>query len=221
MSEFLRQVRVQRFCWIRGFYGGGKTTLALSIADGLIKQGKQRYIATNVPLNVDIEPEITTRESDVVQLRDAILLMDEAGQYLDWGADAKNLKKWFQFLRKRNQVVLMPSVIPPIKYASQFTAQRLFNGLMMGVPVWVYRWRLNVYDIKDKGLYAWWNPASIFGLVDTDYEPGEEWFIYDFGHEPETSDGEGDDTTGDDQPVAIAVSLWPNPFANRNRSSGD
>lgn len=211
MSEFLRQVKIQRFCWIRGFYGGGKTTLALSIADWLVSSGFVSTVATNVPLNVGFAPRITEDVREVTSLRDACLIMDEAGQYLDWGADQKTLKKWFQFLRKRNQVVLMPSVIPPIKYASQFTAQRLFNGPSMGVPVWVYRWTLAVYDIKDKGLYWWWNPSSIFGLVDTDYEPTEEWFIYDFGN---AASGAGDEQTEvelaeSDSVRSYAVTDWP------------
>lgn len=215
VGEFMRQVRIQRFCWIRGFYGAGKTTLALSIANELIQAKRCRFVALNVPLNVDIEPVITTNSKDVTSLHNAVLIMDEAGQYLDWGADQKTLKKWFQFLRKRNQVVLMPSVIPPIKYASQFTAQRLFNGPSMGVPVWVYRWELNVYSIKDKGLYWWWNPQSIFGLVDTDYEPNEEWFIYDFGNEVSGSSEESGEPVAESDGVrAYAVTDWPGGGSN-------
>lgn len=174
----------------------------------MIRSGKCRYIALNVPLNVDIEPTVTENVKDVTSLQDAVLLMDEAGMYLDWGADQKTLKKWFQFLRKRNQIVLMPSVIPPIKYASQFTAQRLFNGPSMGLPVWVYRWELSVYSIKDKGLYTWWNPASIFGLVDTNYEPNEEWFIYDFGNEVISEESTVELAESNSDP-AYAVAGWP------------
>jgi hypothetical protein len=219
MSEFLRQVKIQRFCWIRGFYGAGKTTLALSLANGLIESGNFRYVALNVPLNIDIPVTVTTDAKQVTGLRDAVLIMDEAGQYLDWGADAKSLKKWFQYLRKRNQVVLMPSVIPPLKYASQFTAQRLFNGPSMGVPVWVYRWELSVYSIKDKGLYWWWMPESIFGLVDTDYEPNEEWFIYDFGNEAESESGNESqiELAESNSDTAYAVPDWPNHSGGRGR----
>lgn len=182
MNEFVRMVRMMRFCWVCGRYGGGKTTLALKLADRLIRGKCVSKIAVNMPLDIDVPYTLTWDERELMELRDTVLLLDEAGQFLDDG-NRKVLKQWFSYLRKRNQIVLMPSVMPVVRYATSFRAQRLFNGMQMGVPVWIYRWTMKLFDSSDKGLFMWWNPSEIFGVFDTDYEPNGSWYIYDFSNE--------------------------------------
>jgi hypothetical protein len=170
-----------KFIWIQGRFGGGKTSLSLHLADQLVSGGHVRYAAVNFPLNVSVPYRTTDSLDEVYELRDVVILLDEAGMVFDLGASPKMVKNFLRNLRKRNQIVLMASVLPVHKFAQQFNVQRMFNGLQMGFPFWWYRWNLGFGQTKDKGNYVWWFPARIFGLYDTEFEPDDTWYIYDFG----------------------------------------
>lgn len=180
MHAFVQMLKQYRFLWAKGRFGGGKTTLALKLADMLIGSGFCRYTVVNFPLLVDAPFTVTTDTREVQAVKDAVLILDEAGQFLDTGSSAKHLKEWFSYLRKNNQVVVLASVLPVARFATQFTVQRLFNGLQMGLPFWAYRWRLGVSDTKEDGRFLWWNPQQVWGLYDTDHKPDDRWFIYDW-----------------------------------------
>lgn len=198
MNDFLRLVRQIRYCWICGRYGGGKTTLALMLADMLVKGGHVKYVVSNTPLMVDAPMQSTFDERSLTEIQDAVIVLDEAGVFLEDG-NKRMLRQWFAYLRHRNQIILMPSVMPVVRYASMLRCQRMFNGLQMGVPVWIYRWELRLLAAADKGYFGWWNPAQVFGLFDTEYDPTGEWFIYDFGNvasEEGTTGEEGDAKLG-------------------------
>lgn len=189
MNEFVRMLRMYRFLWIGGRFGGGKTTLALALADRLIAQRSQRYVASNLPLYVDAPFRITRDIGEVTKLEDTVILMDESGMILDQGASPKSLKAWFAYLRKSNQVILLASVLPVARFATQFRCQRVFNGSQMGIPGWLYKWHLGIGDTKDSGWFIWWLPSRVFGLYDTDYRPSDEWWIYDFQNDGSTGSG--------------------------------
>jgi len=173
MEAFVRMVQMYRYCWICGRYGGGKTTLALHLADKLIATKRYSTVIVNMPLNVGIEPTITKDSRGLTEYRDSILILDEAGQFLDVAASPKKVREWFSYLRKRNQVVLMPSVMPIVRFATGFKCQRWFNGTAMGLPLWVYRWDLNLGAQKNNENFIWWNPARVFGVFDTQFEPDD------------------------------------------------
>lgn len=182
-------LRGYRFLWVKGRFGGGKTSLSLKLADMLISSRSARYVVCNFPLNVDVPCEITTDVGKAQKVENAVLLLDEAGQFLDVGAGPRQIKEWFSYLRKANQVVIMASVLPIAKFAAMFTVQRLFNGLGLGLPFWWYRWRLTNGDTKDMGSFAWFNPGEVWGLYDTDYRLDDRWFIYDWQND--SGDGDG------------------------------
>lgn len=196
MQTFLHMLKQYRFLWAKGRFGGGKTTLALKLADMLIGSKFCRYTVVNFPLLVDAPFTVTTDTKEIQAVKDAVLILDEAGQFLDAGSSAKHLKEWFSYLRKNNQVVILASVLPVARFATQFTVQRLFNGLQMGVPFWAYRWRLGVSDTKDDGRFLWWNPQQVWGLYDTDHKPDDRWYIYDW---------QDADTSGDGAEVELGI----------------
>lgn len=183
MDDFVRMVRQFRFVWIRGRFGGGKTTLSLAVADKLVAMRAVRYVAVNFPLFVDVPCEVTTDAERVQNLEDACLLLDEAGQFLDVGSSPAKIKSWFSYLRKNNQIVLMASVLPVARFASTFSVQRTLNGLVFGLPAWWYRWHINNGDTKERGTFAWWYPQRVFGLFDSEAKLDDRWYIYDFQDE--------------------------------------
>lgn len=211
MNEFVRILRMIRYCWICGRYGGGKTTLALMLSDILVRSKVSRYVISNTPLAVDVPFETTFDERSLGDVHDSVIILDEAGIFLEDG-NKKLLKQWFAFLRHHNQIVLMPSVMPVVRYASMLRCQRMFNGLQLGIPTWLYRWELRMLAASDKGWFFWWNPASVFGLVDTNYDPDGSWFIYDFSNEAVESDGDGEfdggiggESTGEQETSTVEV----------------
>ena len=180
MWEFLRLVREYCFLWIRGKPGGGKTTLALKLADMLVARGHVRYTVVNFPLWVDVVPEVTTDIEVVRHMKSAVLILDEAGQFFDRTAGPKQLKTWMSYPRKYGQTVLMSSFLEVPKQAASVQVMRTFNGMPFGLPVWWYTWTAQSGVIKDKDRFAWWFPSEVFGLYDTEYTPDDRWYIYDW-----------------------------------------
>lgn len=229
MDEFIRMCRMMRYCHIGGRYGGGKTTLALMVADRLIASKAVSRVVVNTPLNLDVPYFETWNEAALLEIEDAVLVIDEAGQFLDAGSsNSKVLKQWFSYLRKRNQILLMPSVLPVLKFAAAFRCQRIFNGLQMGIPMWLYRWRLGLLDLKDTGLFMWWYPSRVFGLFDTDYEPKGSWYIYDFSHEARIRGrvhdrigaiGVGSSGSGSAQESQVSMGIGSSIYASGNSHS--
>lgn len=188
----LEDIEYLRHAWICGRYGGGKTALALHLADRYIASGRYRYVALNMPLNVDVPVVVTRRVQEVLDVQDAVIVMDEAGGIIDSQVSPRQVADWLKWLAKDNRVLLMPSVLPVHKNASTMRVQRIFNGSSAGVPLWVYRWRYRLPESSDTGLYWWPLPTVIFGLYDREYKPGWEWFIYDFADQ-----GDGGSSTAD------------------------
>lgn len=171
-------VKTFRTIWLAGRFGGGKTSLAVALALSLVRDGSCKFIASNVALTVG-ELVRKADAQEIRDVRDCAILLDEAWSVLGTGFD-KNARDWLAYLRKRNQYLLMPSVLPLARCVRTLTVERRFNGLIFGLPVWAYRWRLSSGTGDEKGTYLWWRPKRIFGAFDTLGEPGDEWGIYEF-----------------------------------------
>lgn len=183
--EAIHYTTLFRTCWLSGRYGGGKTSLAVRLALALVADGYAARIVSNVPLHIGIEPAVTD-SAGAVEVRDAVLLIDEAWSELGMGADSRKLRQWLAYLRKHNQFVLMPSVLAISRHAAAFSIEREWSLSPAGIPLWIYRWRLVVASASGRkrpetGLFFWWRPQEVFSLYDHTYKPDDRYFVYDCG----------------------------------------
>lgn len=183
----LNYVHLYRMIWLSGRFGGGKTSLAIAIAQWLCGQQYARYIASNIPLNfgrevsrVDIKGLRAMGPDGKPAIRDCVILLDEAWMYLG-ERKGHAADDWLAFVRKANNYLLMPSVLPLAKVVQQLVCGRHFNGLVFGVPLWLYWWRLGKGKgvDGDKGRFFFWNPSKVFALYDHTGVPQEDYIIYD------------------------------------------
>lgn len=175
-----------RMVWIAGRFGGGKTSLAVSVAQWLCGRSYARYIASNIPLGVGLEVHrVTSAELRRVSCegpvyKDTCILMDEAWIHLGRGQGRKQIVEWLAYMRKGNNFLIMPSVLPLVADVAQLRVERVFNGMGFGLPLWLYRWHLGEYRKGgDRGWHLFWDPSSVFPLYDTTAIPSEDFTIYD------------------------------------------
>lgn len=182
----LNYVWLYRMVWITGRFGGGKTALGVAIARWLCDHSYARFIASNIRLNfgkeIDvISPDALRRiEASGPVYQDTVILLDEAWQEVGKGESRKKVTAWLAFMRKGNNFLVMPSVLPLVADVSSLRVERTFNGLALGVPAWLYRWQLGDHRKGgDRGWYVFRQPSSVFGLYDTKAIPSEEFTLYE------------------------------------------
>lgn len=185
IDEMLKYVVLFRTCLLGGRYGGGKTALAVHMAIELVRQRHAISICSNLPLNLGVEGEPVSR-AEVQESRDSVIILDESWLELGKGVDSKKLRSWLAYLRKHNQYVLLPSVMELTSQVSQFSVERRYNLLQLGLPVWVYQWKLTTGRHTQKngenGWFYWMRPTRIFGAYDHIWKPDDEhYWRYTFG----------------------------------------
>ena len=169
-----------RTLWLRGRPGGGKTSLSIKLAMELVNGGYAHNVAANTPLNIGIKPEIVEDMEAVRAVKDTVIILDEAWQELGVGVRPKAVTDWMATIRHRNQYLVMPSVQELTRQAGTFSARRLWNGYLVGIPLWLYRWDIagKGRDKGDTGKWLWWNPKSVFGFYDHRRSPDGKYYIY-------------------------------------------
>lgn len=163
-DAFLRMVANYRVVWLSGRFGGGKTSLAVWLAAWLVKNGYARRLVSNIPIVGRADPP-------PVPINDSAVLLDESWMYVDSWDD---VKAYAAFLRKANLYLLLPSVWAPHQRLRILECHRVFNGVVVGLPFWVYRWSLGMGSISEKGYFMLWRPEKCFGLYDTEYIPKDD-----------------------------------------------
>lgn len=158
-DDFLNALLVFRALWIQGRYGGGKTSLAIILSAWLLNEGHVNRVTTNIDTVLD-----NPVKNDLELIYDAALLIDETNVFI---GDRQSATHYANFLRKTNWYLLMPSVMPPHVKLCTFAVQRVFNGMVYGIPIWVYKWTLNQRNQKEKGFFAIWQPDAAFGSYNT------------------------------------------------------
>lgn len=174
-DSFLGMVMAYRMVHIEGRFGGGKTALAVKIAERLLETGKVRYCISNIPIVWRDDPaKVELREG---KRADCVVVLDEAGLFLETGREAK---KFMAYLRKMNIVLVMPSVLEPAGVARMFSVQRTMTWTPLGIPLWWYNARLRYGRQKDSYSFGWWRPWEIFGIYDTEGAPDDDGGLYDY-----------------------------------------
>lgn len=168
-STMMGYVRTYRVVWINGRYGGGKTSLAFRIAHELVEKSGYRYIISNVKSVWNENPaDVVLRAGKWV---DAVIVLDEAGLFLENSFDAK---KFLAFLRKLNIILIAPSVMPPSTKMRFLSIQRTMNLNLLGLPAWMYTTNLTYGNIRENGWFVWWHPSEIYGVYDTNGFPDDD-----------------------------------------------
>lgn len=167
-DTFIMLMRQYRTCWLRGAYGTGKTALSCIIAAELYRQELIDNVISNIPIAGAIPP--------VAPLFRSAIIIDESHLFMD---DWKAAKRYLTFVRKADLYILMPSVFPVNVRIRLFSVQRVFNGFLFGLPLWVFEWRLNDGASSEKGKFAVWRPNDVFGVYDTNAIPLDDGGIVD------------------------------------------
>lgn len=172
-AMFLRALKDYRVLWLDGRYGGGKTLFAFYLAAALVDKGYAKYIVSNVQSvwNDGIKKIMDNVRSG--QYLDTVLILDEAGIFLDNGGRAKAFNA---FLRKYNVILLLPSVQPPASVLQRFSCFREVEWSAIGLPVWQYKATLRTGQSTgraDRDTFRMWltNPGNLFGIYDTEALP--------------------------------------------------
>lgn len=173
-DEFFYNLLAYRVLWIRGRLGGGKTLLAVAIADELLKRHGFTGVIANFP-HV-LKPHNWRERMDdgsVRGVRGAVVVWDEAGVFIDRRTFARNDRGVGAFLRKLNNVLLLPSVIPVDIRLSYFSVQREVRVSAFGER-WRYRWMLALPGAQVESGTFWLEPNRYFGTYDTQYVPSSD-----------------------------------------------
>jgi hypothetical protein len=158
-----------RCVWIRGRYGGGKTSFAVWLTLELLRRRYARHVVSNVELTHDrlelvrstnekkflkelVElyehaadvDDVTTIESELI---DCVVLLDEGWRLLAEDMPAGPRKTLTAYLRKLNQYLVLPSVMSIHKSLTNFSIERVWDGRQaLGLPVWWYALITRTHD---------------------------------------------------------------------------
>lgn len=210
LDMFEEMVSRYRMLWLSGRYGGGKTSLAVYLAARFCQEGWTQYICSNTPLRLEEVARLDPR--DVHDVVDAVILMDESWRYVGEGSE-RHVRDWMAYMRKRNQVLLMPSVMNVARQLRMLRIERRFNGLVFGIPCWWYTWFLNSAVGKEKQHWFWWRPTRVFNLYDHSLPEMDDFVLYKWGPPSDNTSvrsieaGHGENSGDTDIVEGIAVEL--------------
>lgn len=129
-GDFLEAVCAWRTCWIGGRLGGGKTLLAVAIADWLLENKMVDGVWANFP---------TTLPANSTLWKNAFLL-DESWQFLDSRVSHNTYTLYGAWARKQASFWLFPSIFPPDNRVRMVSVTRVWQLLITPTPIWCYRW---------------------------------------------------------------------------------
>jgi len=150
-----------RTVWIRGRYGGGKTSFAVWLTLELLKRHYARHVVSNIELTHHaLEFVRTTNEKKFLrelvelyesaasvedvssitsELVDCVILIDESWRLLAEDMPAATRKTLTAYLRKLNQYLVLPSVMSVHKSLTTFSIERVWDGrAALGISLWWY-----------------------------------------------------------------------------------
>jgi hypothetical protein len=165
VTFFLGQAFLDIFVFTQTLYiggrpGGGKTLLAYLLGSWLLTNGYVDGVISNIPMNI--------KSPVVVPVRRQAIILDESWIYL---SDRASVFRYAGFVRKDEDYLLLPAVYPVHRLLMRFTCERVFNAFSVGIPGWVYQWRLDRLSMKEKGHFIVFHPELAFGGFDTKAKP--------------------------------------------------
>lgn len=159
-------LKTYRIATIEGGYGTFKTALAFKLAHELLESGAVKYCVTNMPCVFRDKPrDVQFDENGQLNV---VIILDEGGIFLE---DTRTAKKYLNFLRKMNVILIIPSAESPASRVRNLVVQRTFNAGVFGIPLLFYAVSLNQGKIKENISFQWVFPGEIFGIYDTGAAP--------------------------------------------------
>lgn len=155
-----------RLIWIRGKFGGHKTSFAYALAEPYLKQG-YRLITNSRSVWADDLSDVDLDENG--QLK-AIVILDEGGLYFK---ASRQIEQIAAYCAKMDIIIIIPSYFAPARTAQTLTIQPLFSLKSAGLPVIFYKWNVNQGGFKDKGWFIWTFPQLMYGIYSRQ-DPGDE-----------------------------------------------
>lgn len=165
MEEFLEYITLYRICWIGGRLGFGKTAMACTIADWMLRKGLVDGVITNFPT---VFPAALFGEDDGT-LYNRLVIFDEAWAELDNRTAMSNNRSYGAYARKFGCYWLFPSVHPIDSRLRAVTLKPSHRNLLTGINVW----RFTIADDEKQptsGTFGH-NPSDAYGKYATSYIP--------------------------------------------------
>jgi hypothetical protein len=131
---FIEYVKQYRSVWITGRLGGGKTALATYVAYVLAKEGYK--IISNIRIDRAI------RLPNPQDFSRAVVVLDEAADFLDAYEFRNELLPAFKYLRHFDLICIFPCVDKIHSRLRKLIVERVFRLealLPLPFPVWIYR----------------------------------------------------------------------------------
>ena len=164
-----------RLIWISGRFGGHKTALAFKIAERYLEKGYN--LATNSKcVWADDIKDVNLNQYNQLH---AVVVLDEGGLYFK---SSRQIEQIAAYAAKMDVVYIIPSFFPPTKTAQVINIQPVVSLKATGLPIIVYKWRIDIGSFKEKGWFLWVYPQEIYGIYSRQ-DPGDdpdliiEWLI--------------------------------------------
>jgi hypothetical protein len=155
-----------RLIWISGRFGGHKTALAFKIAERYLNKGYN--LATNCrSIWADDFEQIPLNENNQLN---SVVVLDEGGLYFK---SSRQIEQIAAYAAKMDVVYIIPSFFPPTKTAQVINIQPVVSLKATGLPIIVYKWRVDIGAFKEKGWFLWIYPQEIYGIYSRQ-DPGDE-----------------------------------------------
>jgi hypothetical protein len=170
-------IEQQRVVYLGGRQSSGKSLLMHVIARELMEHYGYRYMLSNCPSVWADDPQVVFDNMRDDQFIDAVICMDEAGQWMRTAAEAE---RYLALLGKINAVLILASWKRPAAVLRSMTVQRSMNLMKLGLPVWLYELHLHDGVNHEKVRFALTNPKQYFGLYSTRAAAVQDTGIGDF-----------------------------------------
>lgn len=155
-----------RLIWISGRPGGHKTALAFMIAKRFLESG-YRLVTNSRSVWADDLKDVDLDHNNHLH---SVVLLDEGGLYFK---ASRQIEEIASYVAKMDQIFIIPSFWAPAKIAQAINIQPVVSLKATGLPIIVYKWRVDVGATKDKGIFFWWDPKEIYGVYSRQ-DPGED-----------------------------------------------
>lgn len=165
-ENIMGALEMYRMIWISGRFGGHKTALAYMIAKTFLDRG---YFLVSNSRSVwsDSFHQVNLDQNNHLH---SVILLDEGGLYFK---ASRQVEQIASYAAKMDCIYIIPSFWPPAKAAQIINIQPVISLKAAGLPVIVYRWRIDLGQTKEKGFFIWWNPAEIYGIYSRQ-DPGDD-----------------------------------------------
>jgi len=171
-DEFLYNFMSWRTLWIAGRLGGGKTALAVALADYLVQRKHAAGVIANFPHALPLHPwREPAHDGRPRGIRGAVIIFDEAWQLLDRRTWQTNDRSYGAYARKLETFWIFPSVFALDIRLSILSCRRQTMIQTPFFQAWLYKWALHAPGVEHGGRFLWISPEKYFGTYDTRYVP--------------------------------------------------